>query len=150
MKSIREDNPSFPSHIAPKVPVALQKACLKSLSKPFDDRYDSSEDLASDLRSYLNTRTAPLSDDPLIFRSNQNETQVAQESHCCGRCSNDLGQCLVGVCVVAKDVPSSRNPISGVTSAPQLHRSTNRRENHRAGRAYRCAAQRQRLRARLN
>ena len=64
MKSIREDSPPAPSHIDPQVPGALQKACLKSLSKPVKDRYDSSVELESDLRAYLDSQSADSDDRP--------------------------------------------------------------------------------------
>lgn len=53
MKSILEDVPPSPRHVNPHVPDGLQTACLKSLSKPLDDRYSSSGELESDLRAFL-------------------------------------------------------------------------------------------------
>ena len=55
MKSIREDTPSFPNDVAPQIPIALQEACLKSLSKSFNDRYGSVTKFKSDLQAYLKT-----------------------------------------------------------------------------------------------
>jgi serine/threonine protein kinase len=56
MEAIREDLPDLPNEGEPPVPDALQSACLKSLSKPLDQRYGSSKGLESDLRSYLSSQ----------------------------------------------------------------------------------------------
>jgi hypothetical protein len=56
LKAIREDLPDMPDECEPPVPDALQRACLKSLSKPLDQRYGSSKGLESDLRSYLSNQ----------------------------------------------------------------------------------------------
>ena len=62
MRSIRLDTTPLPRQLDCRIPAALETACLKSLAKTPDDRYDRSVELESDLNAYLDS-TSTTGDD---------------------------------------------------------------------------------------
>ena len=52
-EAILTTEPPPPSHVAPGVPVELDRICLKCISKRMADRYTSAEELALDLQQWL-------------------------------------------------------------------------------------------------
>jgi serine/threonine protein kinase len=122
MKSIREDNPPVPSRIQPQIPDALQTACLKSLSKTFNERYESSEELASDLRAYLDSQS-----------SDFQKPQLASEDQSKLRLGRRRGFVIVGILAIVIGSLFAVKWMPGIfdsskISSPQAHAdSTDRR-----------------------
>jgi class 3 adenylate cyclase/predicted ATPase len=52
-RQVREDEPQPPRQLAPDVPAALERACLRALAKKQQDRYTTAADFAEDLRRVL-------------------------------------------------------------------------------------------------
>jgi serine/threonine protein kinase len=72
LEQVREHDPVPPSHLQPAVPPDLEVICLKCLHKSPADRYAGADELAADLRAYLDgepIRARPLSTGEQIVRA---------------------------------------------------------------------------------
>lgn len=71
MLRIRKDSPISPRQLAPAVPAELEAVCLKCLEKQRSRRYRSAEDLANDLKAFLQNRPVQARPPSVISRTSK-------------------------------------------------------------------------------
>ncbi len=59
-RAVLEREPKPPRQVDPAIPAELERICLKCLSKPMGDRYETAAELADDLRAWLQAEGPPI------------------------------------------------------------------------------------------
>lgn len=77
-EEIRERDPKPPRMIRQSIPGELQRICLKCLEKRLRDRYTTADDLAEDLRAYLEEGETQ-TDKPISHQTAQREDLLSSE-----------------------------------------------------------------------
>jgi serine/threonine protein kinase/predicted ATPase len=55
LRQVRDDEPQPPRQLVREIPPELERACLKAMAKPLQDRYSTAADFADDLRRVIST-----------------------------------------------------------------------------------------------